>query len=103
MIINEHIVRLLRKTSLTLKDIGELSPSQFTELLNEFYFQESQDNWNYQHSVATIIAAIYNTIPRKNHHIYTSNDFISANKPSKDIKSNITSLAQEKGIKLPSK
>jgi hypothetical protein len=103
MIINEHIVRLLRKTTLTLEDIGKLSPSQFSSLLNEFYLQEGQDNWNNQHSVASIIAAIYNTIPRNNHHVYVASDFLSSNKPIKDMQTNVNSLAKEKGIRLPSK
>lgn len=36
----EAIVYLLRKTSLTLKDIGALTPKQFNALLEELYYQE---------------------------------------------------------------
>jgi len=66
----EQIVYLLRKTSLTLEAIGKMSPYQFSILLREVHYQESVENYYRQLDVATILAAIYNTIPRKSSRVF---------------------------------
>lgn len=102
----EAIVYLLRKTPLTLKDIGALTPKQFNELLKELYFQESVDEYRKQYSLATILAAIYNTIPRKSRKALTPKDFLKGEMPTRDIPKkeiSIDELAIKRGIKIPSK
>ena len=100
---NEAIVYILRKTSLTLKDIGKLTPKQFNALVKELQYQESVDDYRAQFSVASILAAIYNTIPRKSGKAHTAKDFYKAEKPAREHKpeNTIESLAKQRGIKLP--
>ena len=103
---NEQIIYLLRKTSLTRSEIGKLSPSQFNEILKEVSFQESVENYQNQHGIASLLAAIYNTIPRKRgSKIYKSSDFLSGEMPERNPKpqDSIDKMAEEKGIQLPSK
>ena len=99
----ESIVYLMRKTNLNLKEIGKLTPAQFNEILKELYYQESVGEWRNQHSVATLLAAIYNTIPRKRGaRAFKADDFLKSEIPARDIKkTTIGELAEEKGIKLP--
>ena len=102
---NTEIVYLLRKTSLTLEAIGKLSPPQFNAILSETYFQESQDEWRIQHSVASILAAIYNTIPRKKgSKAIKASDFLQREMPSRTPKENtIDDLADKYKVSLPTK
>ena len=102
----EAIVYVARKLHWTREEIGKLTPKQFNELLKELYYQESVDEYRRQHSVASIMAAIYNTIPLKSgHKVLTAKDFLSGDMPTRDgkPKSNVDGLAIKKGIKLPSK
>ncbi len=103
----EAIIYLLRKTNLTLESIGKLTPVQFNTILKEVYFQESVDEWRNQHSVASLLAAIYNTIPQKpGHKALTAKDFLSGDMPTREGKrpdTNVEILAKQKGIILPSK
>ena len=102
----ESIVYLLRRTNLTRPEIGKLTPSQFNEVVREVSFQESVDEYRRQHSVASLMAAIYNTIPqRRGAKTFTSNDFLSGDMPVRNPKSqdSLEKLAEEKGIKLPTK
>ena len=102
----EGIVYLLRKTNLNREDIGKLSPVQFNAILNELYFQESVDEYRLQHSVASILAAIYNTIPRRQgSKTLKASDFLPGDMPDRNPKkvNSLEKMAEEKGIKLPSK
>jgi hypothetical protein len=103
--LNEQIIYLLRKTSLTLSDIEKLTPKKFNAILKEVYFQESQDQWRQQYSVACLMASIANTIPRKKGAKgYKAEDFLKEEYPSREIKDKsvtLESLAKAKGIKLP--
>ncbi len=102
----ESIVYLLRKTSLTRTEIGKLKPDQLSVIAKEVYYQESVDEYRKAHSVASILAAIYNTIPQKaGHKALTAKDFLSGEPPSrgKKLDTNIEILAKHKGIILPSK
>ncbi len=106
MPINESIVYLLRKTSLTRNEIGKLTTSQFNEILKETYFQESVEEYRKQHSIASLLAAIYNTIPQKSgHKPLTAKDFLHGDMPTRNKQpdTNIETLSKQKGIKLPSK
>ena len=103
---SEEIVYLLRKTSLTLMDIGKLSPLQFNEIIKEVNYQESVDTYREQHSVASLLAAIYNTIPRKRgSKVFKAEDFLSGGMPERNPKpeDSLETLANQRGIKLPTK
>jgi len=104
---NEAICYLLRKTSLTRTEIGKLKPDQLNAIIKEVYFQESVDEYRKMHSVASILAAIYNTIPQKpGHKALTAKDFLSGDMPIREGKrpdTNVDILAKQKGIILPSK
>jgi len=103
----EAIVYLLRKTSLTKSEIGKLKPDQLSAIVSEVYFQESVEEYRKMHSVASVLAAIYNTIPQKaGHKALTAKDFLSGEMPSREGKrpdTNVDILAKQKGIILPSK
>ena len=103
---NESDVYLMRKTSLTRSEIGKLNPAQYASILREVYFQESVDNYRNQYTTASLLAAIYNTIPRKSgHKALTAKDFLSGDMPTRDGKqpSPVDELAKKKGIKIPSR
>ena len=101
----ESIVYLLRKTSLTRDDIGRLTPVQFGEILKETYFQESVDEWRNQHAVASIMAAIYNTIPRKRgSKASKASDFLVGEMPTRTPKiDTVDDLANRHNIRMPTK
>jgi len=104
--VNSEIVYLLRKTNLTRSEIGRLTPAQFNEILREVYFQESVDTYRELSSVASILAAIYNTIPRRRgSKIYQTSDFLKGDTPVRNPKpqDSLDKLAEDKGIKLPTK
>ena len=102
----EAIIYLLRKTSLTRSEIGKLKPDQLNAIIKEVAYQESVEEYRRQHGLASILAAIYNTIPRKRgSKVLKASDFLSGEmptrKPQRPIDTN--TLAKNKGIKLPSK
>ena len=103
----EAICYLLRKTSLTRTEIGKLKPDQLKAIIKEVYYQESVDEYRKQHGIASILAAIYNTIPQKpGHKALTAKDFLSGDMPTREGKrpdSNVEILAKQKGIILPNK
>ena len=100
----EQIVYLLRKTNLSLSEIGKLTPAQFNEILKEVYFQESVESYRQQYSVANILAAIYNTIPRKRGATSCkAGDFLKGGMPQRQSQvDSIEKLAEERGLRLPS-
>ncbi len=101
----ESICYLLRKTSLTRTEIGKLRPDQLNAIVKEVSYQEAVEEYRKAHSVASILAAIYNTIPQKpGHKALTAKDFLSGDMPTRNGKKPDTELeilAQEKGIILP--
>jgi len=102
----EAVVYIARKLGWTLSDIGRLTPKQCNELLKELYYQESIDEYRKVHTTASILAAIYNTIPQKaGHKPLQAKDFLSGDMPTRDGKqpSPVDELAKKKGIKIPSK
>jgi hypothetical protein len=103
----EVICYLLRKTSLTRTEIGKLNPEQLNAIVKEVYYQESCEEYSRTYEIASLLAAIYNTIPQKaGHKALTAKDFISSEPPSREGKrpdTNVEILAQKKGIILPSK
>lgn len=104
LLTNEQIVYLLRKTSLTRTEIGKLGPAQAIVILNEVYLQEAQDHWRQQHNLATLVATIYNTIPRgRAAKALTAADFIGEMPSRQPTKDRAMELAEKHGIRLPSK
>jgi hypothetical protein len=102
----EQIVYLLRKTTLTRPEIGKLTPAQANEILREVYYQESMDAYNARYTAASVIAAIYNTIPRKRgSKSYKAEDLLQGGPPERGPKpqSSIAQIAQARGVRLPSK
>lgn len=100
----EAIIYLARKLGWTRKEIGALTPMQFAEILNEVMFQESVEEYRRQFAIASILAAIYNTIPRKGKKVYKPSDFLKGDMPSRNKQaSDIEAMAKTRGIRLPSK
>ena len=100
----EAIVYLARKLKWTRAEIGRLTPQQFNELLKEVYFQESIEEYRRQHGIASLMAAIYNTIPRKRgSKACKASDFLSGEMPTRNKENTLEKLAEDKGIRLPSK
>ncbi len=101
----EAICYLLRKTSLTRTEIGKLTPAQLNIIIKEVNFQESVDEYRKQHGIATILAAIYNTTPRKRgSKVLRASDFLSGEMPARNKPQNeLEQLASKHNIKLPTK
>uniref|UniRef100_A0A6M3L1T8 Uncharacterized protein n=1 Tax=viral metagenome TaxID=1070528 RepID=A0A6M3L1T8_9ZZZZ len=98
----ETIIYISRKLGWTLDEIGKLTPEQISELLTELYYQESVEEYRRQNSVANILAAIYNTIPRKRgSKALKASDFLSGKPPERFVEKTIEELARDKGIKFP--
>jgi len=104
---NETDAFLLRKTSITKTELGHLHPLQYLALLKEVHFQESVNEYRRAYELASLLAAIEATIPHKpGQKARTTEDFLSCAMPTRDGKgqgSNIETLAEKKGIILPSK
>ena len=100
----DAIVYLLRKTSLTRTEIGKLTPNQFNDIIKEVGYQESIDEYRHQHSVASIMAAIYNTIPRKRgSKIFKASDFLGDMPERNPQVDSLETMANQRGVKLPTK
>ena len=101
----ESIVYMARRLHWTRDEIGKLTPAQFNEILRELTFQDSVDTYRGLHSVASIIAAIYNTIPRRRgSKTYKAIDFLTAEMPQRNVKADtLESMAKQHDITLPSK
>lgn len=100
----EAIVYLLRKTNLALKEIGKLTPIQFVAIVKEVQGQESREEYNKKYRTASLLAAIYNTIPRKRgSKVFTPKDFLLGREQttSGEAKSHIEKLAHDKDIIMP--
>jgi len=102
----EAIVFIARKLHWTREAIGQLTPLQFNELINELYYQENTETYHKLHSIASIIAAIYNTIPRKRgSKVFKAEDFLNGTIPERNPKAedSVETMADKRGVKLPSK
>jgi len=102
----EAVIFIARKLHWSREEIGHLSPRQFIDVYNELAYQESVDNYLEQYSVASILAAIYNTIPQKRgSKTFKASDFLKGDIPERNPKpqDSIDKMAEDKGIKLPSK
>lgn len=104
------IAFLLRKTNVTLEEIGKLSIVQFQKLYAEVSFQESVSEYQSASYVANILAAIANTIPRKTSKIYKAKDFMAFKEPRRtgadappDERAELEALATKFKIRLPAR
>ncbi len=103
------VVYLARKLGWSRDEIGALSPLQFLQIYNELAYQESIDTWLRQHSVAVLLAAIYNTIPKqRGGKTFEAKDFYDVSYPvrggkDKKVMAEVDSKASEAGIILPKK
>ncbi len=97
------IAYLVRKTSLSLTDIGKLKPGKFWKLLEEVAYQESVVEYNTARMVATIMASIANTIPSKSGRDHKTGEFMAIDFPKRAEApgKNLESLAAKAGIKMP--
>ena len=99
---------LLRKTGLSLAEIRGLEPAQFRELFEEVAYQEEVAEYQTASYVASLLAAIANTVPRKVNKTYKVSDFLQADRPRRageapTKKEELTALAERFGIKLPAR
>ena len=101
----EAVVYLARKLHWSRKEIGELTPGQFNELMSELQFQEEYEQYREDYALASILAAIYNTIPTKSRRTYKPKDFLGRTEPQRETikEKSLEELAEEKGISLPQK
>ncbi len=100
----EAVVYIARKLHWSRAEIGQLSPSQFIETYNEVVYQESVDDYKKLYSVAVILAAISNTIPRKRgSRPSQASDFLKGRMPERNIipQTPLDKMAKDIGIKLP--
>lgn len=101
----EAIVYLARKLHWSRKEIGELTLNQFNELIKELQSQEAQEQYRQDYSIASILAAIYNTIPTKSRRTFKPKDFLGKAEPQRHPTEgkSLEELAREKGIQMPQK
>jgi len=102
-----EIAYLVRKTSLTLEQIGKLDREQFAAIFEEVQFQENQAEWVQANYLANIVAAIANTVPRRSKRVYKAKDFLEISMPTRGgerkVQEDLSELAKKFGIKLPGK
>ena len=109
--INYTTAYLMRKTSMTLTEIGGLTLKQFREILIEVHYQEAVEDYQIETRLETLLAAIANTVPRKPPKTYKSTDFFKSKPPRRpglgnavdDEKEQLKLLANRFDIKLPVK
>ena len=77
----EAIVYLARKLHWSLGDIGKLSPTQFGMIYDEVRFQEETEHYRTNYAIASVLAAIYNTIPRTSGKVFSPEEFITLAPP----------------------
>lgn len=103
----EMVIYVARKMGWSRGEIGQLTPLQFVQTYNELVYQESQEIWRQQHNLATLLAAVYNTIPRgRGAKTLEAKDFYDASYPvrggeDRKLMSEVDQQASEAGIILP--
>jgi len=107
---NAGVAFLLRKTSLSLEEIGRLVPQQFEELIREVHYQDSVAQYQTAMYVGNILAALANNVPRKGNRTYKARDFVVMKEPKRPgaeivsgSKEELEALAKRFSIKLPSR
>jgi hypothetical protein len=101
--LTESVVYLLRKTTLTLSDIKDLTPPQLQELIKEVSYQEQAEDYKEAYNIASLMATIVNCTPRKKGaRTYKATDFVGhpphrAENQGEDL----IKAAQKRGLKVP--
>ena len=99
------IVYVARKFHWSRKEIGDLEPNQFTEIVNELQRQEAQEKHEHLSELAVLLSAISNApIPRKNWRGKKSSDFypdINKGEDKGKSQNNLEKLAIKEGIIMP--
>lgn len=99
---DEIVCFLLRKTSLTLTEIGKLGILQVMKIYNEVMLQENQERWESQYNLAYLVSHIHNAMPRgRNSKIWKVEDFYNIPRPSHKKEIVKDNLAEKLGIKMP--
>ena len=102
---------LLRKTGMTLDEIRKLSPGQFKDILEEVEYQESVADYQTGYYIASLMATIANTVPRKGGRTYKAADFLNRKEPRRvgdkgapaNAKEELEALAKKFNVRLPAK
>lgn len=97
----ETIVYIARKLHWSKREIGKLTIEQCNDLMKELQFQEAREQYRQDFSIASILAAIYNTIPTKSRKTYKPRDFLAQQEPKREKEKSLEELAKDKGIELP--
>ena len=98
------IVYVARKLHWSRKEIGKLSPAQFKCIYDELQFQEASEEYVRQYNVASILASIANTVPRKSNRSYKAKDFLKAPMPQRSLPNQgetLEELAMKYGLSIP--
>lgn len=100
---NDIVVYIARKLHWPRETIGKLSPAQLIVTFNHLQQQESQEEYNKNYRTASLMAAIYNTIPRKRgSKVFTPKDFLPEREQGGGkSQNNLEKMASEKGIIMP--
>ena len=98
---NEMVVYIARKLHWSRETIGRLSPAQLAVTFNHLQKQESQEEYNKNYRTASLMAAIYNTIPRKTHKVFTPKDFLPEREQSGKSQDKLEKMAEEVDIIMP--
>lgn len=96
---NEAVIYVARKLHWSRKEIGKLTPAQLGAVLEELQFQEAQEQYREDYAMASILAAIYNTIPSKSRHVHKPREFLASPEPKRKVE--LKEAAKKEGIKIP--
>lgn len=93
---------LARKLGWTLAEIRSLSPQQARDIVAEVRYQEQMEEYKHNQGLAMLLAAIYNTIPRKRgSRVFRMQDFLTSDQPRRQSEPTYRELAEKLGIKYP--
>jgi len=97
------VVYAARKLHWNRKEIGALTPAQFSEIVEELYYQEAVERYELLQIFATLLSVIHNA-PISKPKIMKSQDFFKLEPPmrkSEMLKKNIAENQVKKDIQLP--
>jgi len=76
------VVYAARKLHWTRKEIGDLTPAQFSEIVEELYYQEAVERYELLKMFSLFLAVIHNApIPKQHPKIKQPEDFIKLEEP----------------------
>jgi hypothetical protein len=99
-----NIIYIARKLGWSLAEIKKLTPRQASKIVRELSFQEKQEQYLEDYSMAFLAATIINCTPRKSNRTYSPKDFVGE-MPTREVKQekeiDIMELAKSKGLEIP--